>query len=133
MADGGGHHDAVTSAAWFAPAVALISSVMTALILFAAQRLVGKAAWQTAITAGNRDLIDQLQEERRDMRAERSAERLSWEGERAQMRGEIINLTQAFESLKSYLRREGINVPEGVFHPASEMTVIEGRKAREQP
>lgn len=128
MADGG-HSDAVASAAWVAPVVALISSVMTAIILFAAQRLVGKAAWQTAITAANKDLIDQLQEERREMIAERSAERIDWAAKFAQQRGEIINLTQAFESLKSYLRREGINVPESVYHPAPEMTVIKGDKA----
>jgi hypothetical protein len=105
---------------------------MTAVILFAAQRLVGKAAWQTAITAANKDLIDQLQEERRDMIAERASERVAWAGERAQMRGEIINLTQAFESLKAYLRREGINIPEGAYHPPAEMTVIEGGRTNEQ-
>lgn len=125
MADGG-HSDAVASAAWFAPALALISSVMTAIILFAAQRLVGKAAWETAMATANRDLIDQLQEERRDMLAERAAERIEWVAKFAQQRGEIINLTQALESMKSYLRRQGIEIPEGTFHPAGEMTVIEG-------
>lgn len=131
MADGG-HHDALTSAAWFAPAAAAISSVMTAFILFAAQRLVGKAAWETAMAAANKDLIDQLQEERKDYLAERAEERLMWAGERAEMTGQIINLTQALESLKSYLRRKGIEVPETHYHPTSEMIVIEGRKAHEQ-
>jgi hypothetical protein len=123
---GGGHSDAVTSAAWFAPALALISSVVTAFILFAAQRLVGKAAWETAMATANRDLIDQLQEERRDMLAERAAERVAWAAERSQFTGEIINLTQALESLKSYLRRQGIEIPEGANHPPVEMTVIKG-------
>jgi hypothetical protein len=126
MADGG-HHEAVVSAAWFAPVVALISSVMTGFILFAAQRLVGKAAWQAAMTAANKDMIDQLQEERSDYIAERTAERLAWAQERSQFTGEIINLTQALESLKSYLRRNGLDIPDTYRAPA-ELIVIEGDK-----
>lgn len=125
MADGG-HHEALTSAAWFAPAVAAISSVMTAIILFAAQRLVGKAAWETAMAAANRDMIDQLQEERRDYQHARAEERAEWAQRNAELEGRVVNLTQALESLKSYLRRKGIEIPEASYHPVIEMIVIEG-------
>ena len=127
MADGG-HHDAVTSAAWFAPALAFISSGMTAVVLFAAKRLVGKAAWTEAVTAMNKNLIDQLQEERADLLRERATERIESAAERAQLRGDVINLTQTVESLKAVLRREGIAIPEVAYHPAPEMMVIEGDK-----
>lgn len=135
MSDGG-HHEAITAAAWFAPVLAVGSSIMTAFLLFLAQRLVGKAAWQAAVTAANKDMIDQLQEERKDYRIERAAlleeraaERLGWAAERSQYRGDLTNLTQAFESLKAYLRREGIQVPESAYHHLpDEFVMIEGTK-----
>lgn len=124
MADGG-HGDTAASAAWFAPVLAFVSAIAAATILFFARRLVGKAAWETAMATANKDLIDQLQEERRDFIQMRNAERIEWASERSQLHGEIINLTQAFESLKSYLRREGINVPETAYHPFAGVIVIE--------
>lgn len=120
------------SAAWFAPVAAVASSALTAGLLFLAQRLVGKAAWQAAITAANSDLINQLQEERKDYLTERNAERLQWAQERSQRDGEIVNLTQALESLKSYLRREGIEVPESTYHPPTEMMIFRDRGSNEQ-
>jgi hypothetical protein len=90
-----------------------------------AQRLVGKAAWQNALTAGAKDLIDQLQEERaeyqkiiRTMRDEWATERLATAGERSSLRGEIINLTQVIEGLKTILRNNGIPVPGPTHHIA---------------
>jgi hypothetical protein len=139
MADGGGH-EAVTGAAWFAPLIGLGSSAVTATALWLAQRVVGKAAWQAAMSAANKDMIDQLQEERKSLREERAEERrmwaeerLKWAAERSQLSGDVINLTQALESLKSWLRREGIQVPESAYHPPTEMLVLEGGKSREQP
>lgn len=124
MSDGG-HHEALTAAAWFAPAVALASSLMTGVLLFLAQRLVGKAAWQAAVTAANKDLIDQLQEERRDMLAERAAERSGWVAERSRMEGEILDLRQQVESFNAYMRRSGMD-PIDFRRPASEVIVLEG-------
>lgn len=125
MADGG-HTDAIAGAAWFTPVLATLSAVLGAFGLWLANRMLGKAAFQTAINAGFKDLTDQLQEERQAMLKERTEERLAWAAERAQLRGEIINLTQAVESLKNLLRRNGIEVPMSNSGPSAAMTIIEG-------
>lgn len=127
MADG--HGEAITAATWFAPVLALGSSMFTAFVLWLTQRLVGKAAWETVVKEMNRDLIDQLQEERKEYMAERTVERLAWAAERQMYRGDILNLTQALESLKSYLRREGIHVPETAYHPADDFTILGEKKS----
>lgn len=80
--------------------------------LWLANRLVGKAAVQTAINQGFKELTDSLREEREALRAQLDRERLEAAGERAQLRGEIINLTQALESLKKLLREHNIPIPE---------------------
>jgi hypothetical protein len=86
--------------------------------LWLANRTLGRAAFQTAMNDGFSKLTDQLQEERKEMQARWDAERIAWAAERAQLRGEIINLTQAVESLKSLLRRSGIQVPDIRTPPA---------------
>lgn len=87
--------------------------------LWLANRLLGKAAFQTAINDGFSRLVNELQEER-------ERERVAWAAERAQLRGEIINLTQAVESLKSHLRRSGLAIPEGPPHPAPDFMILKG-------
>ncbi len=85
--------------------------------------MLGKAAFQTAINSGFKGLLDQLQEERALLLAQLAAERLSWSAERAQTRGEIINLTQAVESLKNLLRRKGLEVPD-LHHEAPDYEIL---------
>lgn len=97
--------------------------------LWLANRMLGKAAFQTAINSGFKELTDQLQEERQALMAELSAERLANHQERTQLRGEVSQLRQVVESLKNLLRRHGVDIPEdlhrigadGVHHiPRSE-------------
>jgi hypothetical protein len=94
--------------------------------LWLANRLLGKAAVQSSLNASFKDFTDQLQEERKEMVAERTAERLAWAAERAQLRGEIINLTQAVESLKAHLRRAGLAIPEDHSPPTGQMLILKG-------
>jgi cation transport regulator ChaB len=107
--------------------VGLVSAGLGAFGLWLANRMLGKAAFQTAINAGFKDLTDQLQEERKDLQSRWDAERVAWAAERAQLRGEIINLTQAVESLKSLLRRRGIDVPE-THSPPTDFLILDGDK-----
>lgn len=105
----------------------MVGAALGAFGLWLANRMLGKAAIQQAMNTMAKDLIDQLQEERAEMKKAWDGERLAWIGERAQLRGEIINLTQAVESLKSYLRRKGLDVPE-VHQPASDFVILDGDK-----
>lgn len=97
--------------AWFAPLIGVATAALGAFGLWLAQRMLGKAAFQTAINSGFKDLTDQLQEERAAMRQEMTDERIKSAAVEAQLRGEIINLTQVIEGLKNILRENGIPVP----------------------
>lgn len=110
---------------FLAAAATAIGAALGAFGLWLANRLLGKAAIQAALNASFKEFTDQLQEERTVLLAERTAERLAWASERAQLRGEVINLTQAIESLKSLLRRNGIDVPE-IHRPAPDFDIIPG-------
>lgn len=122
--------DGLPDAAPFWVAVTgVIGAALGACGLWLANRMLGKAAFQTAINAGFNGLTDQLQEERDFFRKQLAEERISWAGERAEFRGEILNLTQTIESLKHLLIRSGIDVPMGSPTPAAPMTVLgEDRK-----
>lgn len=97
--------------AWFAPMIGVATAALGAFGLWLAQRMLGKAAFQTAINSGFEKLTDQLQEERAAMREEMTQERVKSAAVEAQLRGEIINLTQVIEGLKNILRENGIPVP----------------------
>lgn len=116
------------SAPIWAAITGVIGAGLGAVGLWLASRLMGKAAFQTAINAGFKELTDQLQEERQTYRKALDDERIAWAGERAQLRGEIINLTSTIEGLKRLLRRNGIDVPMGHGEPV-EMIVIEGEQS----
>ena len=99
-----------------------LSGLATATIgaagLWLAQRVLGKAAFQTAINDGFAKLTADLQEERdqlkRELAAEHEriqAERVAWAVERTSMLGEIRNLKQAVQSLKALLRKHGVSIP----------------------
>lgn len=100
-----------------------LGAVVGACGLWLANRLMGKAAFQSAINDGFAKLTDQLQEERDGYRKALDAERLTWAGERATLKGEIRNLMQAIESLKAELRRHGVPIPEGQ-RPAPEVGAL---------
>jgi hypothetical protein len=113
---------------WSNTVIGAVVAAIGAFGLWVANRMLGKAAFQTAINAGFKELLDQLQEERRVLMAELSAERTANSTERTQMRGEIRNLRQVVESLKNVLRSNGIPVPE-VNHltpGAEEVHVLDG-------
>lgn len=119
-------NDGLPSTAHFWPAVAgIFGAALGAFGLWLANRMLGKAAFQTAINAGFQALTDQLQEERVALRKTLEEERLAWASERAQFRGEILNLTQALDSLKRLLVRHGIDVPVLPPSPAVPMTILE--------
>jgi hypothetical protein len=90
----------------------LLGAALGAVGLWLANRLLGKAAFQTAINDGFAKLT-QAQERANETLEERLvAERVAWAAERATFQGEIRNLVQAVESLKAELRRHGIPIPE---------------------
>lgn len=104
--------------------------------LWLANRLLGKAAFQTAINDGFAKLTKELQEERDVYRRELTKERIEWAGERATLQGEIRNLMQSIESLKNELRRHGIAIPQGSVvgrEPLGGVTIIERRDPPETP
>lgn len=113
------------SAPFWATITGVVGAALGAFGLWLANRMLGKAAIQTALNTMAKDLIDQLQEERAEMKRAWDADRLAGAAREAQLRGEIINLTQAVESLKAHLRRKGIDVPE-LHTPPADFTVLPG-------
>lgn len=139
MADTG--HDPGSSVAGIAALAAFGSAAVTAAAGWLAQRLVGKAAWEQMVANANKDLIASLQAERADLRkefreykeeAEKNrlrlyeefeAYKISTSGERAQLRGEILNMTQAMQGLKNQVRELGGHIPEDRYPPAALSTL----------
>lgn len=130
MADGGGGHDAITSATWFSGLLTIGGAFIGAGALWLAQRVAGKAAWQQAINSGFAGVMEQQrilhEKERAAWRTELDLERGYRAAERAQHAGEIINLTQSFESLKAHLSRRGIEIPSGYHREPQQMIVLQG-------
>lgn len=111
----------VLSKFWVPVLVALISA---AAAWFTSQ-WVGKAAFQNAINTGFKELVDSLRAEHQscnarleDLERKYEAARLRGRAERAQLRGEIINMTQVIVSLENQLRAHGIPIPERIRPPA---------------
>lgn len=100
------------------------SAAMGAFSLWLANRLLGKAAFQTAINNGFQALTNELQEERKALLKQLNEVQIQAAGERAELRGEIINLTQVVEGLKSILRRHGIPVPKSKALLGGEMITL---------
>lgn len=95
-----------------------LTAVLGAVGLWLANRLAGKAAVQMAINDGFKALTAELQEERaklleecKALRHELATAKAAWEIREADLKGDIRNLTQVVESLKSELRRHGIPIP----------------------
>lgn len=91
----------------------VVSAVFGALGLWWANRVLGKAAFQTAINQGFEALTNQLQEERVQLLAEIEQGRTRGREERAALTEKINELVRTVEGLKSLLRAHGIDVPDG--------------------
>ena len=111
---------------WVPVAVAGVTGLAT---WFAAQHA-GKAAMQQALNTGFKDLLASVQAEHREchdrlsrLEAQYAQAKLKGVAERAQLRGEIINLTQVIISLENILREQGIPVPERVRAPTVNATL----------
>lgn len=118
---------------WVAAISAACTAVLGAIGLWLANRLMGKAAFQQAINAGFKALLDEVQADRTALRSELDAERVRSSAERAQLRGEIINLTQTVESLKALLRSHGVPIPDRKpTEPKAPMIVLETPKDPER-
>lgn len=100
------------------------SAAMGAFSLWLANRLLGKAAFQTAINNGFQALTNELQEERMALLKQLNEVQVQSASERAELRGEIINLTQVVEGLKNLLRRHGIPVPHAKALLGGEMITL---------
>lgn len=128
MADGGFD---VSPGLW-----APVGAAVGAAGLWLANRLVGKAAVQSALNSGFQTLFTELQEERallvatlKEERIQSDKDRVAAATERSELRGEIRNLMQTVESLKSLLRRHGVSIPDNdtqrtVRNPPDQMTVL---------
>lgn len=109
--------------------VGLVSAGLGAFGLWLANRILGKAAFQTAINDGFSRLTADLQEERNALRTELVNERIERAKKEAELTGAILNLTQTVESLKNLLRRNGIPVPDAVQPAADFVELDSGPKA----
>ena len=90
----------------------IASAVLGALGLWLANRVMGKAAFQTAINQGFEALTNQLQEERKQLLAEIELGRARGCAERAELADKIADLVRTVEGLKALLRAHGIDVPD---------------------
>jgi len=112
----------------------LATATIGALGLFLAQRVLGKAAFQTAINDGFKKLHDAEEQHRvrlegdlASLRTTFNAAQVQWAAERASLEGQIRNLTQANLSLRHLLQRAGLSVPDEPAGPsATGATIIEG-------
>ncbi len=116
---------------WISAASGAVVALIGAVGVWLAQQAMGKAAFQNAINSGFKDLLDQVNQDREHLQKTLDRERLQSAAEIAQLRGEVINLTQVVEGLKGILRAHHIAVPESRqaqslqgFHelPAAETT-----------
>lgn len=110
---------------WFVLISPAFAALVTGLIAWLANRVVGKAAFQQAINSGFKGLLDTLREEHQACQDRLEALEEKYDvaktrgvAERAQLRGEIMNLTQVVMSLARILRQNGVPIPDGHL-PAS--------------
>jgi hypothetical protein len=90
----------------------MIGAALGGFGLWLANRMLGKAAFQNAINDGFAKLTNEIQEERDALRKTLAAAEVRWAAERASLQGEIRNLNQHIQSLKSELRRRGVPIAE---------------------
>lgn len=94
--------------------VGWLSGLATATIgafgLWMAQRVLGKAAFEQAMTTRFQALMASSE-------AFHAEQRASWHEERLQMRGKIINLEQSVATLTNALRQQGVTGLPETKHP----------------
>lgn len=105
---------------WLAFMGPVLVALVTGLIAWLANRVVGKAAFQQAINTGFKGLLDTIRAEHQEcqdrlgkLEEKYDAAKLRGTAERAQLRGEITNLSQIILSLSRILRLHGIPIPDG--------------------
>ncbi len=119
MQEGGGLHiPQETVNATIAAGAAVFGGWM----VWLAQRVMGKAAFQSAINEGFKGLLGEIQKER-------AADRVAWDAERARLNGDIANLRSTISGLKAMLRAAGIAIPPDWIPPSPDdhapaMTVL---------
>lgn len=103
---------------WLAPVLTFVGSLLASGLLWAGQRIVGKAAFAQAVASQQNSINDGFakltQEMREELELERTlhlAERIESEKQRAALRGEIARLTQVVASLETVLRQNGLPIP----------------------
>lgn len=116
--------EAIAVPKWLAVLVPVLVAFVTGVVAWAANRVIGKAAFQQAINTGFKGLVDSLREDHAEchrrleiLEEKYEAARIRGSAERAQLRGEIINLTQIGLSLEKLLRDAGIDIPERHRYP----------------
>ena len=90
----------------------LAPGIAGATAVWLASRLVGKAAFQTAINQGFSELTNRLQEERNKLHEDFLKERRAWAKERAELHLEILEWKRAVENFKALLRMHGFETPD---------------------
>lgn len=110
--------------------VPVVAAGVTGIAAWFTAQHAGKVAMQQALNTGFKDLLASVQADHKDcherltrLEERYNAARLRGEAERAQLRGEIINLTQVIISLENLLREQGIDIPERLRVPAVNSTL----------
>lgn len=115
MADDAGA--AASQVGLIAAAATAIGAAIGAFGLWLANRMLGKAAFQSAINTGFSELLKRTEEMH-------EAERRGWRETELGLRGEIVNLRQTISSLTSDLRRRGvIDIPENRYGDDPTITI----------
>ncbi len=97
--------------------VAVGGAVIGAIGLWLANRLVGKAAMQTAMNHLAEILLKEMKAENAGLRKALLAERVTAREQQLTMQGEIDNLHQVVESLERVLRDHGVIIPQRTGRP----------------
>lgn len=110
--------------------VPVVAAGVTGLAAWFTAQHAGKVAMQQALNTGFKDLLASVQADHREchdrlskLEAQYDQAKLKGVAERAQLRGEIINLTQVIISLENLLREQGIDIPERLRVPAVNPTL----------
>jgi hypothetical protein len=91
-----------------AAGASVIAAAFGAAGVWLAQRVMGKAAFQTAINSGFSTLLEQVQADRRELKAELAMQRHECAMELNQLRGELNNSRQIVASLTELLQKAGL-------------------------
>jgi hypothetical protein len=106
-----------------AAAATALGAAISAIGLWLANKLIGKAAFETMMTTRFQVMMDQ-------QRAFHAEERAAWKDAELRLNGEIVNLRQTVASLTSTLRRQGvIDIPEAKYGDDPLITIPPGGDA----